>query len=302
VDSDTPDVQRVGVLESPRGLAFDAAPGHKDWMSPTPPVTGVIVGDTVEPMSRRAGEGPGAAREQPGQEPDSPDGSVTKHRRSFLRELPVIVVTALVISLLIKTFLVQAFFIPSGSMEQTLHGCPGCLGDRVLVSKLSSHTSGIRRGDIVVFRDSSGWLPEVSPTPGLRNRIHEALTFIGLAPSSTESDLIKRVIGVGGDTVEGRGGKVYVDGALLAEPYVFPGNSPSQDDFTVTVPAGKLWMMGDHRAESADSRAHRTGPGNGFVPESDVIGRAFVIVWPLDRAALLHRPATFDQPALAGAR
>jgi signal peptidase I len=226
---------------------------------------------------------------------------MTEHRRSFLRELPVIVVTALVISLLIKTFLVQAFFIPSGSMEATLHGCPGCLGDRVLVSKLSNHTSGIRRGDVVVFRDSSGWLPEASPTHGLRSRLHEALTFIGLAPSSTESDLIKRVIGVGGDTVEGRGGKVYVDGALLDEPYVFPGNSPSQDNFTVTVPVGKLWMMGDHRAASADSRAHRAGPGKGFVPESDVIGRAFVIVWPLDRAALLHRPATFDQPALAGA-
>jgi signal peptidase I len=253
-------------------------------------------------MSRRAGAGRHAAREQPDRQSERREGLSTTRRRSFLRELPVIVVTALVISLLIKTFLVQAFFIPSGSMEPTLHGCPGCLGDRVLVSKLSSHTGGIRRGDIVVFRDSSGWLPEANPAPGLQSRLHDVLTFIGLAPSSTESDLIKRVIGLGGDTVEGRGGKVYVNGTLLDEPYVFPGNRPSEVNFSVTVPAGKLWMMGDHRAASADSRAHQQDPGKGFVPESDVVGRAFVIVWPLDRAGFLHQPATFHQPALARAR
>jgi signal peptidase I, bacterial type len=230
------------------------------------------------------------AREAPGQ-PSATDGVSTRRRRSFLRELPVIVVTALVVSLLIKTFLVQAFFIPSGSMEPTLHGCPGCLGDRVLVNKLFSHTGGIHRGDIVVFRDSSGWLQGENPSPGLTGHLHNALEFIGLAPSSTESDLIKRVIAVGGDTVEGRNGRVYVNGKRLIEPYVFPGNSPSERNFAVTVPAGKLWMMGDHRAASADSRAHQQDPGQGFVPESDVVGRAFVIVWPLHRATLLHRPA-----------
>jgi signal peptidase I len=219
-----------------------------------------------------------------------------RRRRSFLRELPVIVVTALVISVLIKTFLVQAFFIPSGSMETTLHGCPTCLGDRVLVNKLVTHMGGIHRGDVVVFRDSSGWLSAGSPTPGLRGHIRNALEFIGVAPSSTDSDLIKRVIGVGGDTVEGRNGRVFVNGTRLDEPYVYPGDSSSEGNFSVTVPAGKLWMMGDHRAASADSRAHQGDPGKGFVPESDVIGRAFVIVWPLNRATLLHDPATFDQP------
>jgi signal peptidase I len=207
--------------------------------------------------------------------------------------------TALVVSILIKTFLVQAFFIPSGSMEPTLHGCPGCLGDRVLVNKLVNHTGGIHRGDVVVFRDSAGWLPAAHPSTGLRALVRDGLEFVGLAPSSTESDLIKRVIGVGGDTVEGRGGRVYVNGVPLDEPYVLPGNRPTDIDFTVTVPTGKLWVMGDHRAASADSRAHQQGPGGGFVPVADVVGRAFVIVWPLGRAAALHRPATFDQRGLA---
>jgi signal peptidase I len=224
-----------------------------------------------------------------------------RRRRSFLRELPVIVVTALVISVLIKTFLVQAFFIPSGSMETTLHGCPTCLGDRVLVDKLVTHMGGVHRGDVVVFRDSSGWLSGPTPTPGLRGHIHNALEFVGIAPSSTETDLIKRVIGVGGDTVEGHNGRVYVNGTPLDEPYVFKGNSPSEGNFSVTVPAGKLWVMGDHRAASADSRAHQDDPGQGFVPESDVVGRAFVIVWPLNRATLLHHPATFGQRHLSGA-
>jgi signal peptidase I len=253
-------------------------------------------------MSRTSGEGPLAAREQPDEQPGSPERRSRTRQRSFLRELPVIVLTALVISLLIKTFLVQAFFIPSGSMEPTLHGCPGCLGDRVLVSKLFGHTGRIHRGDIVVFRDSSGWLPEATHASGLRSLVRDGLTFVGLAPSSTESDLIKRVIGLGGDTVAGRGGKVYVNGTLLDEPYVFPGDSPSQGTFSVKVPAGKLWMMGDHRAASADSRAHQQDPGKGFVPVSDVVGRAFVIVWPVHRIGFLHRPATFDQPALARAR
>jgi signal peptidase I len=233
--------------------------------------------------------------------PPTTTPSRARRRRSFLRELPVIVVTALVISVLIKTFLVQAFFIPSGSMETTLHGCPTCLGDRVLVNKLVTHTGGIHRGDVVVFRDSSGWLSGPTRTPGLRGHIHNVLEFIGIAPSSTESDLIKRVIGVGGDTVEGHNGKVFVNGTRLDEPYVFKGNSPSGGNFSVTVPAGKLWVMGDHRAASADSRAHMDDPGQGFVPESDVVGRAFVIVWPLNRATFLHHPATFDQRQLSGA-
>ena len=193
------------------------------------------------------------------------------------------------VSLLIKTILVQAFFIPSGSMEPILHGCEGCPNnDRVLVNKLTTRMGGVHRGDIVVFRDSDGWLrgPH-APAPESQNRVREALAFIGFAPSSSENHLVKRVIGVGGDTVEGRGGKVYVNATLIKEPYVFPGNSPSQADFRVTVPAEKLWVMGDHRSASADSRFHQAGPGKGFVPVEDVVGRAFAIVWPLNRAGSL---------------
>jgi signal peptidase I len=220
-----------------------------------------------------------------------------RSRWSFLLEVTYILTIAIVVSLIIKTFLVQAFFIPSGSMEPTLHGCTGCVGDRVLVNKLTSHMGGIHRGDIVVFRDPDGWLLNQHPssTPEKQSRFRDALAFIGLLPSSSENDLVKRVIGIGGDTVEGRGGKVYVNAIPLAEPYIFPGNKGSENDFRVTVPAEMLWVMGDHRSESADSRFHQEGPGKGFVPVKDVQGRAFVIIWPFDRAGSLDRPTTFDQ-------
>jgi signal peptidase I len=222
--------------------------------------------------------------------------------RRVLREMALVLLTALVVSLLVKTFLVQAFFIPSGSMEPTLHGCPGCTGDRVLVDKLTTRTGSIHRGDVVVFADPGGWLTRPVAETGLQGSLREALTFIGLAPSDTESDLIKRVIGVGGDTVEGRDGRVYVNGLRLLEPYVYPGDSPSIRDFKVTVPRGELWVMGDHRDASADSRAHPQSPGHGFVPVADVVGRAFAIAWPPSRAGLLGRPPTFDQQGLNGQR
>jgi signal peptidase I len=208
-----------------------------------------------------------------------------------------ILLTAVLVSLVVKTLLVQAFFIPSGSMEPTLHGCDGCLGDRVLVNKLTDRMGGIRRGDVVVFHDPGGWLTHTASTPGLQGRFQDALAIIGLAPTTTENDLVKRVIGIGGDTVEARGGKVYVNGTELNEPYVFPGNSPSNVSFRANVPVGQLWVMGDHRSESADSRFHIHEPGKGFVPVTDVVGRAFVIVWPLDRVGSLDRPLTFDKVA-----
>jgi len=200
-----------------------------------------------------------------------------------------IFVTATVVSLLIKTVLVQAFYIPSGSMEPILHGCTGCVGDRVLVNKLTSRMGGVQRGDIVVFRDPGGWLRDQHPstTPEKQNRVYDTIAFIGFLPSRSENDLIKRVIGVGGDTVEGRSGKVYVNSIPLEEPYVFPGNRASQADFRVTVPAEKLWVMGDHRAASSDSRFNQQGPGKGFVPVENVVGRAFVIIWPLGRVGSL---------------
>jgi signal peptidase I len=242
-------------------------------------------------------DGPGAGRTAAA---PSTSGSKARRSHSTLRETGGIVLTALVVSLLIKTFLVQAFYVPSGSMEPTLHGCPGCRDDRIMVSKLSTHLGGIHRGDVVVFHDRFGWLPEQpAATSGVRGHLHSLLTYIGLAPASADNDLVKRVIAVGGDKVVGRDGAIYVDGAKLTEPYLYPGsNASGPTTFRVTVPKGSLWVMGDHRDASADSRAHMNGPGRGFVRVDDVVGRAFAVVWPLDRATILHRPATFDQPAL----
>jgi signal peptidase I len=254
--------------------------------------------DTSTPRS-----GDSADDTSPGEAPDVRRSVATPEphpkKKSFLRELPGIVITALVISVLIKTFLVQAFYIPSGSMENTL-----LVNDRVLVNKLADKPDEIHRGDIVVFKDPGGWLgsSEETGSGGVLGTLRKGLVFVGLAPAVGEEDLIKRVIAVGGDTVQCcTNGHMTVNGVPLDEPYLYPGDlgTPSQTDFgPITVPAGKLWVMGDHRSVSEDSRAHRTQKGQGFVPVDDVIGRAFTIVWPINRAKLLHQPATFRQPKL----
>jgi signal peptidase I len=219
------------------------------------------------------------------------------HKRSFVRELPVTLVVALALSLVIKTFLLQAFLIPSGSMEDTLQ-----VHDRVLVNKLADKPDEIHRGDVVVFRDPGGWLPPDDGDNGFRGAIHNALVFLGVAPSTTASDLVKRVIGVGGDRVVccDSEKRITVNGVPLTEPYLFPGDlaAPSLVEFSVRVPQGRLWVMGDHRSESADSRFHLGDPGGGFVPVDDVVGRAFARVWPLGRAGWLTQPATFRQARL----
>jgi signal peptidase I len=225
------------------------------------------------------------------------------HRRkqtSFWRELPIILGLALLLSLLIKTFLVQAFYIPSGSMEDTL-----LVGDRVFVNKLTTRIGEIHRGDIVVFKDPGGWLDEPEPVEGVgrvRKAIRDGLVFIGLAPSDTGDDLIKRVIGVGGDHVAccDADGRVTVNDVALDEPYIFPGDRPSEEEFDVTVPQGSIWVMGDHRSLSVDSRAHQDDERGGMVPDGNVLGRAFAVIWPVDQWTRLKRPDTFDQPALSG--
>jgi signal peptidase I len=237
-----------------------------------------------------------SASEEASEAPPASEAESGRGPLSLVREVLGILVTAIVLSLIVKTFIIQAFFIPSGSMESTLHGCDGCVGDRVLVNKMTSHLGGVKRGDVVVFHDRNGWLHPTARQPGLAARAHDVLAFIGLAPATSESDLVKRVIGVGGDTVEGRGGQIYVNGTHLDEPYVFRGNKPTDVSFKVKVPANSLWVMGDHRAESGDSRFHQQDAGRGFVPVQDVAGRAFAIIWPLDRAGSLDRPKTFDQP------
>jgi signal peptidase I len=215
--------------------------------------------------------------------------------------LPFLLVFALFLAFLIKTFLVQAFFIPSGSMQNTL-----AIGDRVLVNRASVWLGAQpSRGEVVVFRDPGDWLGEdESSTPG--NWLSSALTFVGVLPQN-DGDLIKRVIGVGGDHVVccNAQNQITVNGVPLDETgYLYPGDSADSapagvnPDFDVVVPKGYLWVMGDHRSVSEDSRAH-IATGTEFVPVSDVVGRAEVIVWPVSQWGALSVPATFHQAGLA---
>ena len=217
-----------------------------------------------------------------------------RRRRSAVREAPILIGVALLIALILKTFLVQAFVIPSGSMEATIK-----VGDRVVVDKLTPWFGAKpHRGDVVVFEDPGHWLdgePKAKPDPvGLR-QVKDVLTFIGLLPSADEQDLIKRVVAVGGDEVKccDPQGRIMVNGKALDEPYVDPGNAPSEIKFDLKVPPGRLWVMGDHRGDSADSRYHMTQPGGGTVAESLVVGRAFLIAWPVAHWKTLPEPATY---------
>lgn len=229
----------------------------------------------------------------------STNKSKVRRKSSFWRELPVLIIIAVALAVLIRTFLVQAFFIPSGSMEKTLHGCPGCSGDRVLVNKIVYHFRDPRPGDVVVFRGPPSWESEVQiEEPG--NPVSKALRWVGQTigvAQPNEKDFVKRVIAVGGQTVRccDSNGKITVDGQPLDEPYVFltkPDGAP-QPFGPVTVPKGRLWVMGDHRDGSADSRAHIMDGHSGTIPVDNVIGKAFVIVWPPSRWDTLGTPGTF---------
>lgn len=251
-----------------------------------------------------SGNDPGAAGNgggrdgQPPVDDEGPGGGAPapKKQRSFWKELPILIGIALVLALLIKTFLVQAFSIPSDSMQNTLQQ-----GDRVLVDKLTPwFGSEPDRGEVVVFHDPDNWLAgEPVPDP---NALQTFLSWIGLMPSAEEKDLIKRVVGVGGDTVECNGtGPLKVNGKALSETsYVYPGNTPcSMDDqggqFKVKVPKGFIWVMGDHRQNSRDSRYNQSDKNHGMVPVDKVVGRAIVIAWPVSRWDNLPVPDTFEQ-------
>jgi signal peptidase I len=200
------------------------------------------------------------------------DGDTAKHdepQHSFLRELPVLVLIAFLIAIVIKTFLVQAFYIPSISMQDTLD-----VGDRVLVNKLSYVVGDIHRTNVVVFSNPH---PDEAPDRGIvLGFLHWLGEGLGFAQPETE-DLIKRVIGLPGDTVAIRDNVVYVNGNALDEPYLPRGASACNGNYPErTVPAGHLWVLGDNRCHSGDSRFDL-----GMVPEDDVVGRAFVIIWPL---------------------
>lgn len=216
----------------------------------------------------------------------------------WLREIAIVVVGALVASTLLRLFVVQMFVIPSGSMENTLQ-----VQDRVAVQKIVP----FQRGDIVVFRDSRGWL---GAAPQTTDPIRRGLVFIGLAPDESAEHLIKRVIGVAGDHVtccDARG-RVTVNGVALDEKsylYADPATGkqvePSEWAFDVVVPAGTIFVMGDHRNSSQDSRCHlwdeSVGEPDGtsaFIPVSDIVGTAVAVVYPFGRFHGISRPRTFE--------
>ena len=231
-------------------------------------------------------------------EPDRP-GRKEPKKGSFLRELPVLLVIAVVLALLINTFLVKAFFIPSGSMEQTLHGCPGCSGDRVLVNKVTYRLHDPRPGDIVVFRGPESWAPETAinrPSNFVQRAVQTVASTFGVSTPG-EKDFVKRIIAVGGQTVQccDAQGRVTVDDRPLDESYVYLTDTAYEPTpfGPIVVPEGRMWLMGDHRDQSSDSRAHINDPDEGTVAMDDVIGKAFVIIWPVGRWETLGTPADF---------
>ena len=256
-----------------------------------------------------AGAGPDAPTaalegpSEPGKEEEGgkPSVSTGSKQKKFWRELVVIVVAAAVLTLLVKAFVVQVYRIPSASMENTL-----LVGDRVLVNKVVYHFRGMDRGDIIVFSGQGSWGPDAPPPssdPVVRV-FDDVLSGIGL--HSGQTYYIKRIIGLPGDHVACcTDGKVTVNGVPLSETsYLYPGAQPSSTPFNITVPAGRVWVMGDNRDDSDDSRSHDVEgfPGQGTIPENQVVGRAFLIIWPPSQFTDLPIPNTFKQAALhAGA-
>jgi signal peptidase I len=290
-------------VSSPQDSAASRASEDGPGGEPTP--DGQAAADSSAPADGEAaptaGEaGPGAGEAAPGDGQAGRGGASARRRprrkRSFLVEFPILVAIALLLAVLIKTFAFQAFWIPSGSMENTLE-----INDRVLVNKIVYHTRPIHRGDIVVFNGDGSWDPGTVPVPG--NIFQQfGSGFASMFGFGHPGDiLIKRVIGIPGDRVAccDAQGRVTVNGVPLNEgSYLYPGSAPSLARFNIVVPPGRLWVMGDNRFYSDDSRDHMGDPGGGTIPESAVVGRAFIIIWPLSRWRILPIPATFEQPAL----
>ena len=238
--------------------------------------------------------------------------TATSSRRSasrtvlfFVRDVLVIFGIAILVSFLVKTFLVRSFFIPSASMEQTL-----MIDDRVIVNELVPKAVAVDHGDIVVFKDPGGWLPARPPVElsGIQAGTEWVLSLFGLASPDSNDHLIKRVIGLPGDTVQccSAEGKIIVNGVPITEPYItIPAGETraSAIDFNVTVPEGSLFVMGDNRYNSKDSRYNTDKPGGGFVGMDNVVGRAFVLSWPMSHWGWLSNyPEVFADVPKASAQ
>lgn len=214
-----------------------------------------------------------------------PRSSQNRGTRIFIRDILLIFLAAIIISVGIKAFLIRSFYIPSGSMENTLQ-----INDRIIVNELVPNIVAIKRGDVVVFKDPGGWLHNLPPAPqnAFVTAVDWAMSVVGLSAPDSNDHLIKRVIGLPGDHVAccNAFGQMTVNDIPLVEPYLklpLDVNRVAEDDFSVVVPPGKLWVMGDNRYNSADSRLNTNTPSKGFVPESNVVGRAVLVSWPFAR-------------------
>ena len=201
-----------------------------------------------------------------------------KKKPSLVRELFTVVTTALILSILVRTFLIQAFYVPSASMENTLQE-----NDRIIVSKISTQLTGIDRGNVIVFHDPGGWLGEGFPNP-YDTPVGRVLQAIGIVPSNSGNDLVKRVIGVANDKIEccDSQGRIMVNGVGVDATYIKDGELTDQVTFSVLVPEGNVFVMGDNRGNSEDSRFH-LDKNNGMVPTNEIIGRVALRIWPISR-------------------
>jgi signal peptidase I len=280
----------VGADQEPPGTETITGSPHRGPGGAAGPVGAAANGAAADGAGPPSGTGAAAT-------PQRTAAQARRRRRvSWWVELIALFAFALVIMLVIKTYVIQAFYIPSSSMENTLD-----IGDKVLVNKLIYHFRSIDRGDVIVFNGEGSWDPPSAPQssdPIVRWASefgHAVVGLFGISPGV--HDYIKRVIGLPGDHVVccNAQGDVTVNGVALHEKsYLYPGNPPSQTKFNIRVPSGRLWVMGDHRNVSYDSRGHIGDPGGGTIPESQVVGRAFLILWPPSRFRVLPIPSTFN--------